>query len=135
MVSITIYGHFGTLQNNFREVCTKLIGTWYQCKNERLFSSWQVLEIVLGFQAIFVHFKELSTTLLLHITEFFRNVNCIKICRYMSTSESKCNYHLFLLMPIPKLCSLSFHCAFWCILIYLIFRILVHLLLLTFLWV
>lgn len=111
------------------------IGTWYEGKNERLFSSWQVLEIVLGFLAIFEHFKELSTTLLLHITEFFPNVNCIKICRYMLTSESKCNYHLFLLIPIPKLCSLSFHCVFWCILIYLIFRKLVHLLLLTFLWV
>ena len=111
------------------------IGTWYECKNERLFSSWQVLEIVLGFLAIFEHFEELSTTLLLHITEFFPNVNCIKICRYMSTSESKCNYHLFLLIPILKLCSLSFHCVFWCILIYLIFRKLVHLLLLTFLWV
>lgn len=111
------------------------IGTWYECKNERLFLSWQVLEIVLGFLAIFEHFKELSTTLLLHITEFFPNVNCIKICRYMSTSKSKCNYHLFLLIPIPKLCSLSFHCVFWCILIYLIFRKLVHLLLLTFLWV
>ena len=111
------------------------IGTWYECKNERLFSSWQVLEIVLGFLAIFEHFKELSTTLLLHITEFFPNVNCIKICRYMSTSESKCNYHLFLLIPTTKLCSLSFHCVFWCILIYLIFRKLVHPLLLTFLWV
>lgn len=110
------------------------IGTWYQCKNERRFSSWQVLEIVLGFLAIFVHFKELSMTLFLHITEFFCNVNCIKICRYMSTSESKCSYHLFLLLPSPKLCSLSFHCVFCCILIYLIFRKLVSLLLLMFLW-
>lgn len=110
------------------------IGTWYQHTNETFFPSWQVLEIVQGFLAIFVRFKELLTALYLHITEFFCNVNCIKnvdICHLLIQNAITTFFYYCLYQSLQfefPMCILV-----PIILIYLIFRKLVYLLLLTFL--